>query len=379
MAAPIVTWQDLIEHGLAYLDFSSAQSDTNLVRRATRNAVTRVAAAHPWGYLEEHQRIVTNAPYTTGTLAITNGSTTVTLSGGTFPSWAAHGELVVSGDAPAYPVASRDSDTQLTLVTAFQETTVTAASYSLHRLAYDLAADFREGVQVYQEDNQALEYISPNEWLRRHRSDPASDGDPVAYTIMGSAETDQRMAVRFYPAPDAAATFDVIGVRWPRDLKVNYATGTVAATADSTSITGSGTSWDSDMVGAVLRIGDASNIPNGADGTNPYAEEHVIAAVGSTTGLTLETAADDTHSDVKYRISDPVDLDVRVCLEVLHRAVEWEIDRMHPARRRHADQSGAYYKEAMQAARDADSQFQGDGSGMVRPRPVYEVARIVSS
>jgi hypothetical protein len=54
--------------------------------------------------------------YTTGSVAIDNGSKTVTLSGGTFPAWGAlatHLQIVIGG--ANYRVASRDSNTQLTL------------------------------------------------------------------------------------------------------------------------------------------------------------------------------------------------------------------------------------------------------------------------
>lgn len=54
--------------------------------------------------------------YTTGSVAIDNGSKTVTLSGGTFPAWGAlatHLCIIIGG--ANYRVASRDSNTQLTL------------------------------------------------------------------------------------------------------------------------------------------------------------------------------------------------------------------------------------------------------------------------
>jgi hypothetical protein len=51
------------------------------------------------------------APYNTGTVTIVDG--VVTLAGGTFPSGAAEDRLVVNGDT--YTVATRDSDTQITL------------------------------------------------------------------------------------------------------------------------------------------------------------------------------------------------------------------------------------------------------------------------
>jgi hypothetical protein len=67
-------------------------------------------------------------PYSTGTVAISSG--VVTLSGGTFPSWAARGIFRVNG--LTYTVDSRDSNTQITL----DDTSVAASSST----AYEITA-----------------------------------------------------------------------------------------------------------------------------------------------------------------------------------------------------------------------------------------------
>lgn len=68
----------------------------------------------------------TSTPYTTGTIGIAAG--VVTLSGGTWPNWAANGRLTVSGTT--YTVNTRDSNTQLTL-TNLSVTVTAGTSYSL--------------------------------------------------------------------------------------------------------------------------------------------------------------------------------------------------------------------------------------------------------
>ena len=98
--------------------------------------------AHEWRFLKPVDGISTIASYTTGTVAITNGLTIVTLSDGIWPSWAyTHGSLNIS--ETNYEIASRDSDTKLTLSAAWDEDTVTEQTYTLeHNGNYDLPDDF---------------------------------------------------------------------------------------------------------------------------------------------------------------------------------------------------------------------------------------------
>lgn len=104
---------------------------------------------HRWSFLYVLREMTTNAPYSTGTIAATSG--VVTLSGGTWPSWAADGELVVGG--VTYQVATRDSDTQITLVDTSKSVTA-GSTYSLPRRFYTLASDIEsiEGTLTYRSD-----------------------------------------------------------------------------------------------------------------------------------------------------------------------------------------------------------------------------------
>ena len=95
------------------------------------------ATGHEWSWMTPVSELETTAPYETGTIQIAAG--VVTLTGGTWPSWATDGDLVVGSNN--YSVASRDSDTQLTL----NDTSVTQASgtsYELQRSLYELPSNF---------------------------------------------------------------------------------------------------------------------------------------------------------------------------------------------------------------------------------------------
>lgn len=93
--------------------------------------------AHRWSFLLVKSTLLTVAPYETGTVTIVDG--VVTLASGTFPSWAAQGELVVDGGV--YAVNTRDSGTQVTLHDTSLDVDA-GTTYSLVRVAYDLPDDF---------------------------------------------------------------------------------------------------------------------------------------------------------------------------------------------------------------------------------------------
>lgn len=92
---------------------------------------------HVWSWLRPRGSLTLNAPYSTGT--VSSSSTTVTLSGGTWPTWAASADLWAGGERLS--VASRSNGTTIVLDSA-PTTALAADTYSLIQHEYDLPADF---------------------------------------------------------------------------------------------------------------------------------------------------------------------------------------------------------------------------------------------
>lgn len=91
---------------------------------------------HRWSFMSSFQTLSTSAPYSNGTVTIADG--VVTLTGGTWPNWAAQGTLSIAG--VMHFVASRTSDTVLVL----EDTSVDAdagTTYSLGRERYTLPSN----------------------------------------------------------------------------------------------------------------------------------------------------------------------------------------------------------------------------------------------
>jgi hypothetical protein len=117
---------------------SGTQADTR-IKGAVNDALDRLAKEWDCPWYMRRGSLSLDVPYSTGTIALTNGSPIVTLTGGTFPSWAASGKLVVS--SKLYDISTRDSDTQLTLLGSFAGTS-DDYSYELVHDAYTLPNNF---------------------------------------------------------------------------------------------------------------------------------------------------------------------------------------------------------------------------------------------
>lgn len=119
-------------------DRSGNQAD-ELARQGVDDALTQIAQECLWPWYHTDSLINLNALYNTGTVAITYNTATLTLTGGTWPTWAASAEVYINGRT--YTVLTRDSATVLTLANAFGEAAVTGNSYTIAQCRYDMPSD----------------------------------------------------------------------------------------------------------------------------------------------------------------------------------------------------------------------------------------------
>lgn len=171
-------------------------------------------SAHSWSFLHPVATLSTAAPYSTGTIAVAGG--VATLTGGTFPSWAANGELLI-GEA-SFPIASRTSGTEIQL----KDTSVAFAggtAYKVVQHAYDLPSDFGaiDGGMTFlpgvSAGHHVIELVKESEIRRLRQEDAtirATDRPRyVAYRPKTFApEVGQRWEALFYPTPNAAYTLE---------------------------------------------------------------------------------------------------------------------------------------------------------------------------
>lgn len=134
-----LTFADLKSYTLRqWFDKSDTQAET-VAGEVVNEAAEMIASEKRWSWYDRMLTIDLVAPYSTGTIAITEGSATVTGTGTVFPSWAASGVIIYNGQV--YTVLSRDSDTQLTLDQNWPIANITGAGYVLARYSYTLPSN----------------------------------------------------------------------------------------------------------------------------------------------------------------------------------------------------------------------------------------------
>lgn len=214
MIASYTTLLEEVGHFLFGIRSSFSADQTSDIEQCIKYGLHDVYAAHTWSFFRPVEDIPTTAPYATGTVTIASG--VVTLTGGTFPSWAADGIMKVSDKY--YSVASRDSGTQITL----DNTTVTEAtakSFQLGRPEIPMDATFEavdndSDLTYYPDQNRCYPPVQQrhDQSIRRMQQEDPYYDQPVYYsvrTVQFDPTVGSRKVLALYPTPDAEYVFRV--------------------------------------------------------------------------------------------------------------------------------------------------------------------------
>ena len=149
--------------------------------------------------------------------------------------------------------------------------------------AYPLPYDYDKLNNVYQTVGAykyiPTEIVSQDDWDRLNQQASYESNYPIYYHIYAGS-------LNFWPIPSTAGQTITYNYRKNViDLSIaDYTTGTVASVG-TTTITGSGTSWNASMIGKYFQI-----TPTATAATNGDGWWYKITAVASTTSLTLDKA-----------------------------------------------------------------------------------------
>lgn len=366
----LLTFQDLIDRLVAYAGGGALDADHPDILAAAQDGYFEVIHGGDWGYLKGKGRVALNAAYQTGTIAfdLTGGAyeRVLTLTGGTWPSWASYGTVKIN--ELIYTVEDRKSSTELTLAaTACPSADITAGtSYQIWQSQYDLPSTFRRLREVYIDgETWRLAEIEPTEWLA-YETMESTAGTPNYFSIFGSDDSAGRLSMHLAPYPDEAKVLVFMFERTARPLfyrgyETESRVGTVSGSAGSTTVTGSSTTFHSSMVGSMIRFSrNTASFPTGRYGINPFLEQAQIKAVNSATSLTLTEPLSYTHAALtKYAISDYVDVAPFMQNAVL-RAAENSLDQARNPKR--AANTFQRYRLAVIQARERNGTVSGKTS-----------------
>ncbi|MFZ2651280.1 MAG: hypothetical protein WA210_14355 [Burkholderiaceae bacterium] len=166
----------------------------------------------PWA--ERSATLITQAKYTTGTVSVSVGSTSLT---GVSSLWntsnsygvanaRAGGKLVLAGAPDVYEVASVGSDTAITLATRYvASAALSAETYTYFEDEYDLATDFLKPVDLQSFDtDRQIPLISRTDF--RRMAPRSNVTGKIRYACIQdrapSGNVTPRRRVRFYMPPD---------------------------------------------------------------------------------------------------------------------------------------------------------------------------------
>lgn len=303
---PYLTYFDLVESLITSSYGGPQDAEQRDIRTAIHRAYNELTTIKDWAYYHVHGRLITQAPYGTGT--VTSSGTTVTLTGGTWPSWAATGAYLKVGDEVCR-VASRTSNSVIVLdSTVTLKANVTAQPYTLYRTVYPLPSDFRNMDEPSDEYNWwSGMYLSPDEAMKVERVNN-STGEPYHWTIIKDPDS-TGWAIKLIGYPTKAETIDFTYRRTPRAIKYSghEAAARIAVLIIGETLANSGAlSVPEGIVGSILRVGTASEYPGPIESLTPYQSEHLITVWEDENNFVVSPGA--TVSGVKALLTDPIDL-----------------------------------------------------------------------
>jgi len=194
-----------------YLHDLGSDMDTR-VKEWINLAQQDVATEAYWPWLLREDTLSTTADITTGTVAVTNGSATITISEAAIATTYEYGQYYfqVDDDEIWYPIASVASTTVGTLTSTYIGDTAAAASYTIRRVLYSLPSDISTILTVRKNSPPVrMRKITPG---TLDVLDPSTEvtGDAYNYMLFGSDSSGYQQ-MYFHP-PDTAA--DVVTLRY---------------------------------------------------------------------------------------------------------------------------------------------------------------------
>lgn len=347
-----LTFFDVVEHLITSSFGGPQDAEQRDIRTAVHRAYSEVTQIRDWSYYTVHGRIVTQPAFSAGT--ISSSGVTVTLTGGTWPSWVSAGDYIALG-RQVVEIAQRVSGTVVTLNPELSlKADVTGETYRLYRSTYPLPADFRNMDEPTDEWNwwSGL-YVTPDQSMKLERT-VASAGKPYNWTIIPNPNG-QGWSVRLIGHPTVVETIDFTYRRFPGELRrsgheANSRAGTITRSTSAGSVElASATTFQSSMVGAILRTGDTTNFPGPLTSLSPFTFEAKIAGVTDSDTLTLVESGT-IPAGTKYIITDLIDVPQHMTNVILSASEYW----LARIRDQKPDNAFAMYQRDLRLAMEMD-------------------------
>lgn len=175
-----------------------------LAQEYIKYAYRKALNACEWGATRRQAEWTIPASYTTGTVTVTQDSTTVTGSGTTWTT-ASHGGLQFKvGNGPYYTVSLVNSTTSLTLDRAYAGTTSSGAAYSISRVYVTPSSDFKSVVGVLDPENRWKLWLGYSQEFADARDPQRSRTGPPTHLLSGTYNDSGVPRFELWPRPTAS-------------------------------------------------------------------------------------------------------------------------------------------------------------------------------
>jgi hypothetical protein len=370
MATDYTTYDDLVQHlamrhGLTLTGISKAQALT-----AVREAYRRLFAMHDWAYFKRFELLQVSSPQDTGTVVYTHATRTMTLTGATWPSAAAFGDLRIND--VRYHILYRKSDTELILPENFNPgADVASTTYAWAQHRYPLSFEVGDITEIidpqhpnplYQIDVRSAMFLTDSYNTQTF---------PTTYSMFPSQNLPGIWEVWFPSAVYADREIKIMYDARHSPLKVQHEDG-IGLSVSGQVATFPANVLTEDHVGCVLRISGDDQVPTSRTGrlddTNqdwnhrPFALERVVVAVVDDTAILSESIGDDNLSDRGWSLSQLLDLDSGSMTTFMIRLVENEYAKIADIDTRSLNLTEHWQQKALVEA-------QCDDSRRLKPRP----------
>ncbi|MDE2105859.1 MAG: hypothetical protein KGL39_52035 [Patescibacteria group bacterium] len=314
MSAPIlISFRDVIDQVNDFVGGTAQAATQRDARACVQRAYLNLLKSRKWRSLNRELRIVTQAPYNTGTVQYTASSNTLVLSGGTWPSWANQGSVLINNVISDIISVNGDGVTANLDPNIKPDSDIAAgASYELFQDQYPLPSDFHMAdMPIAEGFLRASLYVEPQAYMTMKRI-RMSSGTPVVWSVMPSTRYMGTMVLCVAPWPDSQFSEDMIYTGRGRQLKyTGYAgneRGTFNASNNTNTVTAVTGTFSAGMVGSLFRARLDTNTPDGIFGLNQYDEQRVISGYTDSTHVTLDANLQNSYSGGAFVVSDPIDV-----------------------------------------------------------------------
>jgi hypothetical protein len=319
----IHTAQDVVDYLLSAVGGGAQDGEHRAIRQAVIHGVREVLHARNWLWHTKTGYFTTQQISTTATIQNTSNQIVVASAAG-----------IIIGRMLEIPAQYFTNPVR---VTAINGTTITldhaakAAGTTVPVLIqtyYDLPADLKDIDALITDTVGTLHcYITPQEWQRLEVNTRGA-GEPFYYTIMRSDLYPDRYQIRFVGVPTNSVVVHYTYRYQPKMVRyMGYEPlcrkGTVTPNnSNPQGVAGTGTEFQTDMVGAMLRVGTATSEAEPIGALRPYVAESPIATVTNATTLTVQGGLP-TTAGVKYSISDIIDCSPQMYTAILSGCEMW--------------------------------------------------------